>query len=155
MTPLDRALFLAINHGLHSSFNDYWLGYATWLGNGWIGFPLAILALLVIDRKEFLQNISVLVVAGVVGGIALNVIKQAVHAPRPLTVFAPDIAAGRVYVHVMFERLYWNSFPSGHTQTAFTIAAVLAWAGVRSHKINVWGRAGIFAVASLVAVSRI
>ncbi|HZK75718.1 MAG TPA: phosphatase PAP2 family protein [Candidatus Kapabacteria bacterium] len=155
MTALDRALFLLINHGLNNSFNDYWIGYATWLGNGWIGFPIAILALLAIDRKSFLRNISVLAIAGIVGGIALNVIKQAVHAPRPLTVFAPDIAVGRAYVNVMFERLYWNSFPSGHTQTAFTIATVLIWAGKRSHKINLWGGMAIFAIASLVAVSRI
>lgn len=155
MTPLDRALFLAINHGLKSGFNDYWLGYATWLGNGWIGFPIAIIVLLAIARKEFWRNISALAIAGIVGGIALNVIKQAVHAPRPLTVFASDIAAGRVYVNVMFERLYWNSFPSGHTQTAFTIAGVILWACIRSRKINVLGAVGIFAVASLIAISRI
>ena len=155
MTPLDRALFLAINHGLNCGFNDYWIGYATWLGNGWIGFPIAIVALIAISRKAFWRNISALAVAGIVGGVALNVLKQAVHAPRPLTVFATDIAAGRVYVNVMFGNLYWNSFPSGHSQTAFTLATVLIWSGRRSLKIDLWGEVGIFAIAILVAMSRI
>lgn len=155
MTPLDRQLFLAINHGLNNSFNDLWLGYATWLGNGWIGFPIAILVLIALDRKSFWSNILVLAIAATIGGVALNLIKQWVHAPRPLTVFGPEIAAGQVYVNVMFERLYWNSFPSGHTQTAFTIATVLVWAGNRSGKINRWGILIIVLVALLIGVSRL
>ncbi len=155
MTPFDRSLFLLINHGLNNGFNDYWIGYATWIGNGWIGFPIAIVALILFDRNAFWRNFSALALAGIVGGIALNVIKQAVHAPRPLTVFAPEIAAGRVYVNVMFGKLFWNSFPSGHSQTAFTLATVLIWTGKRSLKIDLWGEVGIFAIAILVAVSRI
>ncbi len=157
MTALDRALFLAINHGLHSGFDNYWIGYATWLGNGWFGFPVAIVVLYFLDRDyaSFRRNFLLLAIAGIVGGVALNVLKQVFHAPRPLTVFAPEIAAGRVYVNVMFGNLYWNSFPSGHSQTAFTLATVLAWAGRKSSTIH-WPRVTIiFAVASLVGISRI
>jgi undecaprenyl-diphosphatase len=155
MTPLDRAIFLAINHGLNCNFNNYWLGYATWLGNGWIGFPIAVVALIFLDRNVFWRNTLVLAAAGILGGIALNVIKQAFHAPRPLTVFAPDIAAGRLYVNVLFDRLYWNSFPSGHTQTAYTVATVLSWAGTRSRKMTLPASAIFFFIASVVGVSRI
>ncbi len=154
MTPLDRQLFLAINHGLHSGFNNLWIGYATWLGNGWIGFPVAVLVLILLDRKAFWSNFLLLAVAATVGGIALNLIKQAVHAPRPLTVFASQIAAGQVYVNVMFDRLYWNSFPSGHTQTAFTIATVLVWTGHKSSAIKQWGVGMIAFVAVLIGISR-
>ncbi len=154
MTPLDRQIFLVINHGLHSGVNNLWIGYATWLGNGWVGFPIALLALFWIDRASFWRNVVLLAIAGTVGGIALNLIKHAVHAPRPLTVFAPEIAAGKVYVNVMFGPLYWNSFPSGHSQTAFTLATVLVWAGRRANRIRLGGTIGILAIASLVCISR-
>ena len=69
--------------------------------------------------------------------------------------FASDIAAGRVNVNVMFDRLYQNSFPSGHTQIAFTVATVLLWAFALSGKLKWWGAVIIFCVASLIGVSRI
>jgi undecaprenyl-diphosphatase len=155
MNSLDRELFLAINHGWNSGFNDYWLGYATWLGNGWIAFPIAIVALILLDRSAFWRNAFALAIAGIAGGVALNVIKQAVHAPRPLTVFAPDLAAGRVYINVMFDKLYYYSFPSGHSQTIFTVATVLLWAGIKARKINFWGGTAILMIAMIVGISRI
>jgi undecaprenyl-diphosphatase len=155
MNELDRQVFFAINHGLKSNFNDLWLGYATWLGNGWIAFPITVLVLLAIDRRSFWWNILALTLAGVVGGIALNLIKSALHEPRPLTVFASDIAMGRVYINVMFEKLYYYSFPSGHSQTIFTVATVLMWAALKDHKLNFWSGAAILIVAITVGISRV
>ena len=158
MNSLDQSIFLAMNHALKSNVNDYWLGYATWLGNGWVGFPIAIIALILIDRKSFWNNLIVLAIAGIIGGIVLNILKDIFYAPRPLTVFAADITAGKVCVNVLFDRLYWNSFPSGHSQTAFSIATVLAWA-VRRKYTPSRKREGssyiIFAIATLVPISRI
>jgi undecaprenyl-diphosphatase len=155
MTELDRQLFLAINHGLHCGAGDVLIGYATWLGYGWITYPIAMLALLALGKRQFWMNALALAASAIVGGIALHLIKNAVHAPRPLTVFASDIAAGKVYVNVMFERLYQNSFPSGHTQIAFTVATVLLWAFARAGKLKWWGAAIILGIASLIGVSRI
>ena len=155
MTPLDQQFFLLINHGLHSTINNWWIGYATWLGNGWIGFPLAIVALLVMDRAAFWRNLALLAIAGIVGGIALNLIKHAVHAPRPLTVFGPEITASKMYVNIMFERLYWNSFPSGHSQTIFTISTCLLWVQRRAERTERWASIAIIAVSLLVCISRI
>jgi|SRR5581483_5573546 len=155
MFPLDRSLFFVINHGLKSSVNDLWLGYATWLGNGWIAFPLALIVLFTIDRKSFWSHVLLLAIAGTIGGVALNLIKHAVHAPRPLTVFASDIAMGRTYINVLFEKLYWDSFPSGHSQTAFSVAAVLVWVRKRSFLLQDWGSVAIYTIAALVPISRI
>ncbi len=155
MTELDRQLFFAINHGWKCGVNDLWLGYATWLGNGWIAFPIAVVILVVMDRRSFWWNVLALALSGVLGGIALNLIKQAFHEPRPLTVFATDIAAGRVYINVMFDKLYYLSFPSGHSQTIFTVATVLMWVGLKAHKLNFWGEAAIVIVAIIVGISRI
>lgn len=155
MTELDRQLFFAINHGLKCGFNDLWLGYATWLGNGWITFPIVILLLLVLDKQSFWWDILALTMSAILGGIAMNIIKEAAHTPRPLALFSSDIIAGRVYVNVMFERLYYNSFPSGHTQMAFTVATCLLWAYHRTGKLKWRGMAIILGVASLVGISRI
>jgi undecaprenyl-diphosphatase len=155
MTELDRQLFLCINNGLNCGFNDLWIGYSTWLGYGWIAFPIAVLAFFALGKRSFWMNFSALAASAIVGGIALHMVKNAVHAPRPLTVFASDIAAGRVNVNVMFDRLYQNSFPSGHTQIAFTVAAVLLWAFARSGKLRWWGAAIILVLASLIGLSRI
>ncbi|HEY3876753.1 MAG TPA: phosphatase PAP2 family protein [Candidatus Kapabacteria bacterium] len=155
MFPLDQSLFLFLNHALKSDLNDYWLGYATWLGNGWIGFPLALLALFFLDKTSFWRNVLLLAIAGMLGGIALNLIKQVVHAQRPLTVFASDIVSGKVYVNVLFDKFYYNSFPSGHTQTAFTIATVLIYAGSHTIGWNRWKSSGIVLIASIIGLSRI
>jgi undecaprenyl-diphosphatase len=154
MSELDRQLFLAINHGLNCGAGDVLIGYATWLGFGWISYPIAVLALLALGKRSFWMNFAALAASAIVGGIVLHVVKNAIHAPRPLTVFASDIAAGKVYVNVMFERLYQNSFPSGHTQIAFTVAAVLIWAFARAGKLKWWGAVIILGVASLIGVSR-
>jgi undecaprenyl-diphosphatase len=155
MTPFDRQLFLALNHGLNNGFNDFFIGYATWLGFGWISYPIAVLALLALGKRQFRANTLALAASAIVGGIVLHVVKNAVHAPRPLTVFASDITAGKVYVNVMFERLYQNSFPSGHTQIAFTVATVLLWAFARAGKLKWWDVVIILGAASLIGVSRI
>lgn len=155
MSDLDHQLFFAINNGWKCGLNDLWLGYSTWLGYGWITFPLAILCLVLLDREHWKTNLFALVAAGIVGGIALNLLKLAVHTPRPLDLFRPDILAGRVYINVMFEPLYANAFPSGHTQTIFTVATVLAWAAARARKLKFWSGSAIFAGAVIVGLSRV
>ena len=55
----------------------------------------------------------------------------------------------------MFDRLFENSMPSGHTQTAFTVASVLVWALSKASKLRVWNGAAVLLVASIVGLSRI
>jgi len=54
-----------------------------------------------------------------------SVLKKMIPRPRPLTDFAPLIEAGKVHIHVLGKQLWYRSFPSGHTQTAFTAAIYL------------------------------
>jgi membrane-associated phospholipid phosphatase len=125
VTALDRTIFLVLNNGLNGPINDLWLGYATWLGNGWVAFPIAIIVLFWIDRRNFKRNLILLASSAVLGGAMNSILKNLVHAPRPLAVFHSAIASGQVHVHVMFESLYANSFPSGHAQTISTVAVML------------------------------
>jgi undecaprenyl-diphosphatase len=125
VTPLDRTIFLVLNNGLNGPINDLWLGYATWLGNGWVAFPIALILLFWIDRGNFKRNVGLLASAAILGGVLNSILKNLVHAPRPLMVFHSAITSGHVHVHVMFESLYANSFPSGHAQTISTVAVML------------------------------
>ena len=156
MTELDRSIFFLINNGLSSPINDLWLGYATWLGNGWVAFPLALIILFYLDRGHFGRNVLVLASAAILGGVLNSFAKEIFHAPRPLEVFRPAMEAGRLHVHVMFESLYANSFPSGHVQTASSIATILVWVFIRRgrQRVKTAVMVSIFIVLT-IAVSRI
>jgi undecaprenyl-diphosphatase len=157
VSELDRSIFFLINNGLNSPVNDLWLGYATWLGNGWVAFPLAVIILFYLDRRHLGRNVLVLASAGILGGVLNSVIKALIHAPRPLEVFRPAIEAGQLHVHVMFDSLYANSFPSGHAQTISSVVTVLIWAFARrpsQSSIRLAATLSIFIVL-IVGMSRI
>jgi undecaprenyl-diphosphatase len=157
LRQVNDALFFAINNGWHSAFNDLWIGNATYLGNGWVSYVLALLGLVLIDRRHFKRNFLLLLIATIVELILIQSVKSILDLPRPLTVFDAGIKNGSVIINVMFEPLYWKSFPSGHTQTAFCIAAVLSWAASKS-TMAVPMKQGVlivaFALAVLVGISR-
>ncbi len=102
-----------------------------------------VLALLALGKRSFRMQIALALAAAasaIVGGIVFHMSKErgsrsSAHSPCLLPIFP----LGRVYVNVMFERLYQNSFPSGHTQIAFTVATVLLWAFARAGKLEWWG----------------
>jgi undecaprenyl-diphosphatase len=123
----NSALFFAINNGMHSSVGDLLIGNATYLGNGWIAFPIALIVMILIDRKHFTRNFLFLLSAALLEAVILQSLKSLIDSPRPLSVFAGQIAQGKVVVYIMFEQLYDRGFPSGHTQTAWCIAIALIW----------------------------
>jgi undecaprenyl-diphosphatase len=55
----------------------------------------------------------------VLGSLVVHLLKDCFARVRPLTVFGDS-------VHVLGERLYRCSFPSGHTQASFGAAAFLS-----------------------------
>lgn len=151
-------LFFAINNGLKSPLGDWALGYPTYIGDGLAMYPLAIVGLLLLDRKKFWANLGIVVAAALLGGAILQALKHFFDAPRPLAYFAESMARGEVVVNVMFEPLRARSFPSGHAQTAFTFAHIFAFLVSRSSlseraRRNL--RIGFYVVATLVAVSRV
>jgi membrane-associated phospholipid phosphatase len=149
---INTEVFFFINASMKHAINDIWLGYSTHLGNGFILFPIAALVLFVYERSAFWKNLSYLAVAGVVGGVLLTQAKLFFDAPRPLAVYHDQIQAGLIHINVMFEPLYSHSFPSGHAQTAFTVAHALA---LQCTRLNGWVKAGFYGIAGIVAISRI
>ncbi len=80
-----------------------------------------------------------------IAGLYSNGAKHFFALPRPASV----LDAG--HVHVVGETLRANTFPSGHSVTAFTLAAILVFASRKPVATALW----IVPVATLIAISRI
>jgi membrane-associated phospholipid phosphatase len=112
--------FLMIN-GHYSVQADYFFNYVTYLGDGMIWVPLFLYTLLY-KRDFFIAVLSALIICTLITHGCKRIIFPG--APRPL-ILLKDVARA---VPLMNGRdAYSNSFPSGHTSTAFTFALLLAY----------------------------
>ena len=94
------------------------------------------------------KNVILFTAAVLIGGGVVHLLKQNLPLDRPLGYFAekPTPMDGRV--HAPFERPRHRTFPSGHTQTAFGVAMIVALMFKRH--VALW-----FLWAALVALSRV
>jgi undecaprenyl-diphosphatase len=118
---IDQKLFSLVN-GLDFTGSDLLLGWVTWLGDAGVATVLAILGLLILDRRRFWQNFLFIVGAMLLSSIAVHLLKAGVARPRPLIEMGGMLPDGRA-IHVLFKELTQKSFPSGHSQTVFGLAA--------------------------------
>jgi undecaprenyl-diphosphatase len=150
----DRTIFCIVNSH-HAPFWDGFFWAVTWLGNGWVITPILLsITFFAIPRKRYPLFLAFAACGMIVSGIANTQIKNAVQRPRPLAYFStslvrpPDKHDKAYAVHVVGEALSFRSFPSGHSNTAFCGACVLAFF------IGGWYWSA-FMVAFLVAYSRV
>ncbi|MDD5673474.1 MAG: phosphatase PAP2 family protein [Chitinivibrionales bacterium] len=157
----DIALFWLINSN-HNQVADVFFGAITNLGDGWVVAPVLV-AFMVwkVPARFWRQTIICAIIGLAVGGWVNTGIKRAVDRPRPVLYFEnlydsagnnPHVAVPEdkaiPQVHLIGPRLMRQSFPSGHTNTAFGAALLLTclfggWFWVS------------FLVAALVGYSRI
>lgn len=157
----DRAAFFAINRGLHHPWLDPVMWFITSLGLGQVQVGILLCWALLRQLRVgsgvqaegnsnhrfptstylFLSGMAVFVLSG----LLTQLIKQLTNRPRPSnmpeTIVAPD------------ERIFMNSFPSGHTTTAFAFACFI-WLHVRGTRY-VWVGWLAWGMAVLIGVSRI
>jgi membrane-associated phospholipid phosphatase len=97
----------------HSTFFDYFFKYLTHLGNGTF---LPLFLLLMVLRKY--RDGLFLVVVFLLSGLIVQVLKLFVfhHVLRPVTYFGEGV---QLHLVKGVEQLCCNSFPSGHSATAF------------------------------------
>ncbi len=88
--------------------------WLTWLGDTHFALALFLGAALASDHRGALPALLWSIAPAT---LTLHGIKALVGAPRPAAVLPPDA------VHIIGEALRLHSFPSGHTVTAFTLAA--------------------------------
>jgi membrane-associated phospholipid phosphatase len=127
----------------HSQALDNFFTYYTFLGDGVVA--LAIIVLMLLMRKTALS--FRLLLTFLVSGLFAQLLKSWFHAPRPLTYFNHQL-----YHHFIegVTNSGYHSFPSGHTTTAFAIAAMLA-----CHFRKNWSCLISFILAAGVGYSRI
>lgn len=134
-------IFFAVN-GWNSPWADYIEPYMTDLGDGIAAITLSLILLLFSYRKFLLLASSYLVT-----GLVAQIIKYIVDFPRPSIYFK----AQWDHVHIVkgVYILSYNSFPSGHTTSAFSAAVVLTYLSTKKG----WGIPALL-LAILIGYSR-
>jgi len=137
----DRS-FPMIN-GNFSTQADYFFNYVTFLGE-WLLWAVLFIYALVYKRDFFIAVLSALIICTILTRLG----KQVIFAgePRPLLLLKDAARA----VPILEHNNYSNSFPSGHTSTAFTTALLLAFIVWRKFAIYVFPL-----IAFLVGYSRV
>jgi membrane-associated phospholipid phosphatase len=111
--------FLMIN-GHYSTQADYFFNYVTFLGEWILWVPIFLYALF-IKREFLLPVLAALAICILLTHVGKRVIFEG--QPRPLLLLK-DVARA---VPILKHNNYVNSFPSGHTSTAFTTALLLSF----------------------------
>jgi undecaprenyl-diphosphatase len=145
---LDTALFLLIDNNFHFSLLNDNMRAVTDLGNGWVVYWLVLLYVYYYNRQKFKESFFLLFLTQIVPGIIDIIIKKAVNRPRPVVALHSLIEEGKVHVNVLGRHLTENSFPSGHTVTAFSIAVALSYMFPEHKKV-------FYILAYVVAFSRV
>lgn len=149
MYELDKSLFFQINHGLSAPWMDAVMMVVTTLGLGWVQGvgALAFASIAQIAKSQsylrlyFLPALLVVVASGVGAQIVKRLIPRERPSNLPGAIVAPD------------ERIFYNSFPSGHATTSFAMA-MYVWSITRGTRYRSFGWAA-WVLAALVALSRI
>lgn len=137
-----RELHLDIN-AYHTSFFDIFFKYITYLGDG---IMFGIFIIVSFFRNKLLS--LTFVVSGILTLVLAQFFKKVVFSgtPRPVEL----IGADSLYLIEGVKMAHWNSFPSGHTTTAFAIATVLIL-----QIQNKWVQLLLLLVAMLAGFSRV
>ncbi len=134
----DRHLFIFLN-SFHTSAFDLFFSLITYLGNGWILLPILLTTLWfkIPNKKRYGITLLIAIITMLSCAFINLSIKKAVHRSRPLAYFNPvenDIFPQReslgvnishVDIHILGSTPIGRSFPSGHTNAAFSAAGLL------------------------------
>lgn len=139
-------LFAQVNLN-HTSFLDVFMYYATKMGEGVFG-TLILLMLLALDSFRNWWYFFLALACNLLPSLLTQLVKNIVSAPRPLNYFN---SASWIHMADGWEKLYENSFPSGHTTAAFSLFAFLSFLlSIRFQKLGIL----FFILAMIVAYSR-
>jgi membrane-associated phospholipid phosphatase len=115
-----KPLHLYFNH-LNSPFQDIFFKYFTNFGDGWFAIGILIVLLFFINIRKIVIGLAAFLISGLVSQILKKVFFS--DHLRPSKCFSPDQLH---YVEGVALHSY-NSFPSGHSTTAFAIFLFLAF----------------------------
>ncbi len=129
---------------LHSPFLDMFFAWFTWLGDGVFAVLVAIIFFLIRFRYGI-----VLFLGFALSGIVVQIMKKwiFVNHIRPYRYFGEDISLHLIEGAKLYQN---NSFPSGHTTTAFAL-----FLGIALLSGKKWVKAVCLIIAWLVGYSRV
>ncbi|WP_259071152.1 phosphatase PAP2 family protein [Mucilaginibacter sp. X4EP1] len=104
----------------YSNWADAIAPYLTDLGDGWTTISLALILVLFNYRKALLLGSAYAVTS-----LSAQIIKHIVKAPRPALFFSNRLSEIHFVKGMYIDK--FNSFPSGHTVTAFSTAVVITY----------------------------
>ena len=113
-------LFLFINQFVSSKI-DFIFFVLTWLGSGW-AYAVVCLLILFFQKKYFWLSVISFAATGLIAQAIKYLIPQ---NPRPLTFFSSTHTT--IKISNLAEQLHWESFPSGHTTSAFSMCLLLSY----------------------------
>lgn len=137
-----EAVFLKLNHQ-HSDLSDFLLKYFTYLGEGFVMALLGVILFLFGQRKLGI----LMIISFALSGLLAQGIKRVAKDPRPGLYFQKKEMIHNIDGELLKGR---NSFPSGHTTTAFAMFSLLSFA-TRNKGVQFL----YFAAACTVGYSRI
>jgi membrane-associated phospholipid phosphatase len=114
-----ETIYFTVN-GINGPVADFLAPFATDLGNGWTAVIIAAVLTLFSYRKAL-----IIATAFAVTSIVAQVLKYIFDEPRPKLYFKDQLS--RIHFVKAVEILSYNSFPSGHTITAFMLAALFTY----------------------------
>ena len=111
-------LFLLINKHYSEFWDGFFKGY-TWLGDG-----ITIVAVAIMLAFVKLRYSVVIILSYAYSAIVAQLLKHSINAPRPLKFFEGEVPIRLIEGYPTHS---WNSFPSGHTVSAFAFAVALSY----------------------------
>lgn len=137
------AVFLTLNQK-HTKAADTFFFFYTHLGDGVFAFIIMLLAYFLFKNKPLAYS---LLGSYLLSSLLAQIVKRAINAYRPAFYFARD--KYNFFVDGV-ELAYQNSFPSGHSTTAFAmVTTIILMSSSKKYQLP------LFLLAALVGYSRI
>ncbi|MFP9116414.1 phosphatase PAP2 family protein [Flavobacterium sp. RNTU_13] len=114
--------FMALNP-VHTPALALVFNMFTFLGDG--TFVIALAILIIVTAKRHRRLAYLIIISYLLSGIAAQLLKTFIPAPRP-AVFFHEHHINYYLDTFAHSRIGWRSFPSGHSASAFALAAVLS-----------------------------
>ena len=121
---LDDNVFKIFNSKIKNDFFNFVVSCISYFDSKGINLGLILMIIFVLfvlkreKKGEVLKYIIIITIVMLIASSINHTIKNIFNRPRPLPHFGKDD------INLFYEILHHNSFPSGHTQAAFTLATI-------------------------------